>query len=62
MGFSERYMESDALLLGLHRGPAAPFTGRDWGELDSWTAGQPLLTHHSPTTQLQGRLALVARI
>ena len=53
IGSSERYMESDALVLGLHRGPAAPFTGGDRGQLDS---------HCSPTTQLHGRLALVAKI
>ena len=49
-GFSEEYMRSGALVLGLHRGPVAAFTGGDKGQLDS---------HYSPTTQLFGRLALV---
>jgi hypothetical protein len=37
-----------ALVVGLHWGPAAPFTGGDQGNLDS---------HHSPAAQLSGRLS-----
>lgn len=33
-------------MVGLHRGPAAAFTGGDQGQLDS---------HHSPAAQLSGR-------